>query len=384
MRIGFNAQLLVNPTRSGIEHYIYYLLESLAIIDKDNEYIIFCKSENDLPPIALKKDNFILCNSLLPLSIRGFRVLREQLFFPFHLSQKNIDIYHGTHFMLPVILYCPSVVTFHDLLLRRGLDLDTYETSNPLSKLFLNFILPYSARKAQKIISVSDSTKSDIVNELKIKPDKVVTVYHGVSKSFRRIDDRNHLEKVRSIFNLPTEYFLFVGALKPRRNLLRVIEAYSLLKKYHGVNHKFVIAGPKDERYKEVFVNIEKLGLTDDTIFIGNIDHKVLPAIYNMASFFIYPSLYDGFGFPPVEAMACGVPVITSNVSSLPEIVSDAGILVDPYNIEEMATAMWRVISDKELSEKMAKKGMERAAGFTWERCARDTLRVYNDVYHGI
>lgn len=384
MRIGFNAQLLVNPARSGIEHYIYYLLESLAIIDKDNEYIIFCKSKNDLPSIVLKKDNFVLCNSPLPLSVRGFRALREHLFFPFHISQKNIDVYHGTHFMLPSILNCPSVVTFHDFVLERGLDLDTHETSSLLSKLYLRFILPYSAEKAHRIISVSDSTKRDIVNGLNIKPDKVITIYHGISKLFRRMDDRNYLEKVRSVLGLPMEYILFVGALKPRRNLSRAIEAYSLLKKYHNVNHKFVIAGPKDERYREVFVTVERLGLTGDIIFIGNVDHKVLPAVYNMASLFIYPSLYDGFGFPPVEAMACGLPVITSNVSSLPEIVSDAGILVDPYNIEEIATAMWKVISDKELSEEMAGKGIKRAAGFTWERCARGTLKVYNDVYHSV
>lgn len=381
MRIGFNAQLLVNPVRSGIEHYIFYLLDSLAKIDNDNEYIVFCKRETDLPEVILKKNNFMPYVSSLPLAMRSVRALRENFLFPLHIFKKNIDVYHGTHFMLPLIVNCPSVVTFHDIVFIKGLDLDTYETSSWLSKVYLNLFIPRAAYKATRIISVSDSTKEDIVKELNIHPDKIVTVYHGIDESFKRIGDRNYLEKTRSIFSLPKEYILFAGALKPRRNVSRLFEAYSILKKKYKLIHQLVIAGQKDQKYKEVFSTIEKSGLDKDIMFIGNVDHRFLPAIYNMASLFIYPSLYDGFGFPPLEAMACGIPVVTSNVSSLPEIVGDAALLVDPYNIEAMAEAMWKVLNNKELSRVMAEKGIKRAAKFTWERCAKETLKIYSNVY---
>ncbi len=377
MQIGINAQLLVNRKRTGIENYIFYLIDNLAKIDDKNEYVIFCKDKNGIPVRVLSKKNFRLCTTVLPIYKRNVRIFREHLLFPIHIFRERIDVYHGLSFVLPVLSNCPSVLSFVDLLAMTC----PRDDMSYLTSMYLKLLLPITSRKAMRIISISDYTKNEGIEKLGLCEEKMVVTYLGVDESFRKITDTELLRKVRLEYGLPEKLILFVGALKPRRNVFRLVNAYALLKKRKPISHRLVITGVGGPSSKQILTTVAKLGLEKEVVFLDYVPKEVLPVIYNLADLFVYPSLYDGFGLPSLEAMACGTPVIASNVSSLPEVVGDAGLQIDPYNVEEMSEAMWRVLSDDGLRAEMCKKGMERAKSFTWEKCARETLAVYKTVY---
>jgi len=174
-------------------------------------------------------------------------------------------------------------------------------------------------------------------------------------------------------------YILYLGTLEPRKNVERLIEAFIQLKKKQ-INEKLLISGIKGWDYQSIFDKVASLGVEKEIIFSGFIPNELIPFLYNGASAFVYPSLYEGFGLPVLEAMACGVPVVTSNVSSLPEVAGDAAILINPYSVDELADGIWRILSDEELRNQCIEKGIERAKSFTWERCAMETMKAFNEV----
>jgi glycosyltransferase involved in cell wall biosynthesis len=242
------------------------------------------------------------------------------------------------------------------------------------------FITPLTLKTSDKIISVSQHTKNDLIKYFKIPEDKIKVIYEAANENYKPLKE-NEMNKIKQKYNLNYPFILYVGGLAPNKNVERLIKALYKLKK-QGIKHKLIITGVKRYKYKSIFETIDKLNLQKDVIFTGYVPDEDLPALYNAADLFVYPSLYEGFGLPPLEAMQCGTPVITSNTSSLPEVVGDAGIMVNPYNVNELANKMYEVLTNDGLKEELSKKGLERAKLFSWKKCAEEHLKVYEEVYN--
>jgi glycosyltransferase involved in cell wall biosynthesis len=225
------------------------------------------------------------------------------------------------------------------------------------------------------IISISHHTKYDMLKHFKIPEDKIKVIHLAANECYKPLKE-DEIYKINEKYSLNHPYILYVGGLEPKKNIPTLLKAFYKLKK-HDVNHKLVITGEKRWNYKSIFETIDKLNLQKEVIFTGYIPDEDLPALYNAADLFVYPSLYEGFGLPPLEAMACGTPVITSNTSSLPEVVGDAGIMVNPYDIDELTNKMYKVLTNEGLTEELSKKGLERAKLFSWKKCAEETLNTY-------
>jgi glycosyltransferase involved in cell wall biosynthesis len=241
-------------------------------------------------------------------------------------------------------------------------------------------ILPITLKISDKIIVISHHTKKDIIKHFKIPEDKIKVIHLAANENYKPLKE-NEINKVRKKYNLNYPFILYVGGLEPKKNIPTLLKALYKLKK-QGIEHKLVITGEKRWKYKSIFETMEKLNLQRDVIFTGYVPDEDLPALYNAADLFVYPSLYEGFGLPPLEAMQCGTPVITSNTSSLPEVVGDAGIMVNPYDVDELANEMYEVLTNDGLRDELSKKGLERAKLFSWKKCAEETLKVYEEVYN--
>ncbi len=365
MHIGINAHLLSlghTYRGAGINRYIYNLLLNLALADQEHQYTVFL-GDRRFPP----NPGLTLRTSWLPTTHPLVRIGWEQLVQPFVLWQEKIDLLHSLAFVTPLICPCPSVVTIYDL------SFLIFPKAFKLSKrLYLTLLTRPSARKARRIITISESTKRDAVRLLGVSSEKVDVVYCGVDKAFHPLPERE-VASFRQKRGLPEQIILFVGTIEPRKNVARLIEAYSRLRDRQV---KLVIGGARGWLYQEIFACVEELGLTDDVLFPGYIPPDELPLWYNAAELFVYPSLYEGFGLPPLEAMACGTPVIASNVSSLPEVVGEAGLTIDPMDSRGLAEAMNQVLSDRALRQSMRERGLARAGRFSWANAARETIGV--------
>lgn len=371
MHIGLNAQLLSlsgDYRAAGITWYIYNLLAHLP--PSDHRYIAFLgerKAEGLFPQVDLRFSRLPTGNPLV-------RILWEQAVLPFQLVKEGIDLIHSLAFVQPLFTSCPGVVTIYDLSF-----LLFPEGFNPWKRLYLKYMIPYSARRSRRVIALSQSTKNDLGRLFGIPEEKIEVVPCGVDPRFQPLNE-NLISQFRQRRRLPERMILFVGTIELRKNVSLLLEAYAQIKK--DIPHALVLAGARGWGADGVMARAERLGLAD-VIFAGYVEQEELPLWYNAADLLAYPSLYEGFGLPPLEAMASGTPVVTSNTSSLPEVVGDAGILVDPRNGDEIANAMLKVLHDKGLQEEMRKRGLERAKRFTWQGAAEETVRVYEEVMRG-
>ena len=289
----------------------------------------------------------------------------------------EVDVLHVTDYLIPQVRKAKLVVTIHDI---TPLLLPQYH--NRYTRTYIRNKLLSIGERADRIIAVSENTKRDIMHSLSIPESKIKVIYEAIDKSYHPIEDIKFLNRIRKRYTLPDKFILHVGTIEPRKNITRLIKAFSTLKKMKSLKHKLVIAGQKGWRYSDIFREVKDLDLEGEVIFIGYVSEEDLPGLYNAAQVFVYPSLYEGFGLAPLEAMACGTPVICSHTSSLPEVVGDVAILVDPYNIDEMARAIGEVLTDEGLRQEMGAKGLKRASLFSWEKTARETLSVYRDLYN--
>jgi glycosyltransferase involved in cell wall biosynthesis len=266
------------------------------------------------------------------------------------------------------------VLTIHDLIF-----LLFPEYHLPLNKWFLNSFVPLFIRRADAIIAVSKCTKGDLIRYYSVPSEKIKVIYEGVDARFQPVTEPDALARVRAIYGLPERFILYVGTIEPRKNLSTLLEAYKLLRE-EGLEHRLVIVGRKGWLYKGFFQRLRELGLEGEVIFPGFVPDGDLPALYSAADLFVFPSLYEGFGLPVLEAMACGTPVIASNSSSLPEVIEDAGIMVDPLDVGALLRAIELILRDERMRREMRARGLEQAAKFSWERAARETLEVYRSV----
>jgi glycosyltransferase involved in cell wall biosynthesis len=372
MHIGLNAHLL-SLSRSyraaGINWYIYNLLRHLPNVGDQHHYTAFLGDKGArqaFPELETKTTS-------LPTVNPAVRIFWEQTVQPLQLLKEGMDLFHSLAFVQPVLLPCPGIVTIYDLSF-----ILFPEYLHPMRRLYLRWGTGYSVRRAQRIIAISSSTKRDIVELLGITEGKVDVVPCGVDEDFQPLEDQV-LADFRRKRHLPGQMILFVGTIEPRKNLIALLRGYALLRE-RVQPPLLVIGGAQGWYHQEVFSAVEKLGLREDVIFPGYIPREELPHWYNAADLFIYPSLYEGFGLPPLEAMACGTPVITSNLSSLPEVVGEAGILVNPDSVEEIAEAMHRVLTDNNLQAEMSGKGLNRAREFSWKKAAQGTVKAYEQA----
>lgn len=370
MHVGLNAQLLSSARShraAGINWYIYNLLRHLPGADDQHRYTVFL-GDRDAAQAFRDLETRI---TSLPTTRPAVRILWEQTLQPVQLVREGVDLLHSLAFVQPVFLPCPGIVTIYDLSF-----ILFPERLHPLRRLYLRWGTGRSAGEARRIIAISHSTKQDIVRLLAVAEGKVDVVPCGVDKDFQPIENPQLLDDFRRKRRLPQQIMLFVGTIEPRKNLVSLLEAYSLLRQKMQPP-PLVIGGPRGWHHQEVFAAVEELDLLDSVMFPGYISREELPLWYSAAHCFVYPSLYEGFGLPPLEAMACGTPVITSNASSLPEVVGDAGMLVSPSNAEEIADAMHRLLTDDDLRLEMSEKGLSRSQEFSWRRAAQLTVEAY-------
>jgi glycosyltransferase involved in cell wall biosynthesis len=251
-------------------------------------------------------------------------------------------------------------------------------TSTKADALLYRVWLPIVIARVDRVITISETSRADIIRFLHVSPERIRIVHRCPNTAYSP-QDSGRTDSMRSRHGLPPRYLLFVGSVEKRKNLSRLLRACDILWR-GGEKRPLVIAGARRWMYSDIMRTVEELGLHDRTIFTGFIPEEDLPALYRGADLFVFPSLYEGFGLPPLEAMACGTPVVCSNAASLPEVVGDAAVMVDPYDVEGLADAIHRVLGDAGLRAEMREKGLARASQFTWERAARETIQVYREV----
>ncbi len=284
----------------------------------------------------------------------------------------GVDVVHCTEHLLVPLARVPEVLTIHDVVY-----LTHPEWHLPWNRRFLSLAMPIFVRRAQAIIAVSDYTKREVLSLLHADPARVHTVYEGVDERFQPVRDPAALAGVRARYRLQEPFILFLGAIEPRKNLPTLMRAFAALCREPGFHHQLAIAGGKGWLYDEVFATAERLGLGERLIFPGYIPDEDLPALYSAADVYAHPAHFEGFGLPPLEAMACGTPVIASDATSLPEIVGDAGLLAPPHDEQAWADALRRLSADRALRERLAAAGLKQAKRFTWQEAARRTVEVY-------
>jgi glycosyltransferase involved in cell wall biosynthesis len=338
--------------------------------------LIHGQKNKEIIGIVMEKTGFediIIPYPKIPLG----KLIQKMFLIPLYIKKNNPDVIHDTYHFAPFLFLkkFKKVITVYDI------TPILYPETHKISRIFMHkyFFSPI-LKSSDKIISISENTKRDIIKHFKIPEDKIKVIPLAANENFRKLDE-NETSKIKSKYNINFPFILYVGTLEPRKNIPNLLNAFYKIKKQQGIAHKLVIAGGKGWKYNEIFETIEKLNLQNDVIFTGYVPDEDLPGLYNAADLFVYPSLYEGFGLPPLEAMQCGTPVITSNTSSLPEVVGDAGIMVNPHDIGELANKMYEVLTNKDLRKELSKKGIERAKLFSWKKCAEETLKVYEEVY---
>lgn len=378
MHIAINAKPLNEELKVGVATYTLNLLKSLAKVDLKNKYTIYGVR---LAPeeLVIENDNFKIKNMPDLLRLRSFWYSWYPWYytaFSLQLSLDKPNIFFSPYPSLPLYCPCPKVAVVHDLsflVVRNSFKIH--------SQIILKKQLLHIVRRASKIIAVSESTKKDLIKFVKASPENVAVIYEGYdTDAYKPQFDTDEVKALVQRYGIDSRYVLYVGTLEPRKNIPRLIEAFASLKKQGGIEHKLVVTGKKGWLYNNIFLTVTRTGLDNEVIFTDYVPDQDLPLLISGADLFVYPSLYEGFGLPPLEAMACGTPVITSNLSSLPEVVGDAGILVDPYSVDEIAEAIHQVLSNARLREQMQRKGLDRARMFSWEKTAQETLKVLEAV----
>ncbi len=355
-------------TYTGIGRYIQNLAVNLPAVSPKDDFTVLL-GEKTVPLPELQNLRTIKPSRNIPVYSMG-----EQAFLPFEMKNTGADILHYPSFNMPVVNFKPSVVTIHDLIYY----LNPAACPNRGAYVYARVMFKLVVRSARKIITVSEYSKKDVVAHLGVDPAKVTAIPNGVGEMFKPVMDDKRRTEVRDKYGIKGDYLLYVGSHQPRKNLVRLIEAFSRLK--NAGDCTLVLTGKVEARRAEVYSSVERFGVTGRVQFIGEAGEADLPVLYSMARVFVFPSLFEGFGLPPLEAFACGTPVVSSNVTSLPEVIGDAGIMVDPTDTGAIAEAIDRVLGSATLATEMREKGLKRAALFSWAACAEATLKVYREA----
>lgn len=366
MKIAFDGTTLT-PGRTGVGYYTEHLLQHLAReVEATGDEIVVVSNQpvetgQPLPPHVR-----VHAGHRFPVRIGWMQMRAARA-----LTALNPDVAHFTNGMIPFASPVSTIVTIHDMSLR------LYPRCHPVRRLLLNRpLMRVAITQAAAIVTVSQSARRDLLRLHGVPPDRVSVVHEAASPAFRPIADRDRLDVVRARHGLPARFILYVGAIEPRKNLSRLVDAFAAARA-RGVPHHLVCVGPYGWSSRGLAGRIERLGLNEVVHFTGYVPFEDLPGIYNLAEFFVFPSLYEGFGLPVVEAMASGLPVITSNTSSLGEIAAGAAETIDPTDTEALTDAIVRLAASPELRRDLSRRGLQRSRFFSWTQTAREMLAVY-------
>lgn len=374
MRIGIQAYLWSRAgsyRQSGVSTYIRHLVRGQASAAGGDEILVYLPSTDPVPDVPLGPHLRVRV-SPIPLGHPLVRLGWEHSGFPFTLWRDRVDLLHATMNVAPWWTPCPVVVTIHDLAYLR------YPHVHPRGRrIYLSAFTRFTVRRARAVIAVSEYTRGEIGRLLRVPDERTHVIYEGVDADFCPLP-QDQVEAFRRRRGLPEHYLLYVGNLEPRKNLVRLVQAYAGLADKGGT--RLVLAGARGWGYGDLFQAVDQLGLSGRVLFPGFVPREELPLWYNGAQAFVYPSLYEGFGLPPLEAMACGIPVIVSTAASLPEVVGEAGLQVPPEDVQALTAALQRLLTDKDLKASLVERGLAQAQRFTWERMARETANLYRRV----
>ncbi|MCU1286041.1 MAG: group 1 glycosyl transferase [Acidobacteriales bacterium] len=366
MRIAFDLRRIKNP---GIGRYMKCLVEEVVLQAPQNDYLLI------LPPDAEETFSVADRNTTILTSTMKYYSIQEQIQLPGILRRHKIDLLHSPHFMMPLLRPCPCVVTIHDVIYLACKE-DLY---SQLGRLYYRGMMSASLRLADRVITDSEFSRGEIVRYLHADPSKIEVIYPGVAKGIRQVADASRLRAVRSKYGISGQFILYTGIYKPRKNhagLLRAFQRFLIT----GGSGQLVIAGPMNEGGSILKGLALDLGIEKQVVFAGFVDDLDLPALYSAAHVYACPSLYEGFGFTVLEAMACDVPVVCSTAASLPEVVTQAAIYADPRNPEEFAQALHRVSFDSDLRRQLIENGRNNFQRFKWETAAKQTLAIYEEA----
>jgi len=369
MRIGIDARL-VYYSQAGIGQYILNLVKWLGEIDSANEYVLL-QSRKDHTTI-IKQANFRRASLWTPSHHRF-----EQHALPAEIVRQGLDLLHSPDFIPPFRASCRTIITVHDLAFLLYPQFLTQESARYYGQ------IDQAVRRADHIIADSKNTRQDILSLLGAPADKVSVVYLAANPVYRPIPLDQARQRAADKFGLEGDFILFVSTIEPRKNLATLLRAYRQLLDAYKLDVELALVGGQGWLYEEIPSLVKDLRLTDKAHFLGRVPDKDLLHLYNAAGVLVHPAIYEGFGLPPLEAMACGTPVIVSNTSSLPEVIGDAGLLIEPENVDAWAVALWRVFTDDTLRDELAQKALARSGYFSWERTARQTLDIYRQVVDG-
>ena len=370
MRVALDAIPLV-AAKTGIGHYTDALAEALARIHTDHQYTLLSPFDFPFPVTAATPSNL----SKVFLPVRSVFRRWWLVGLPALLQVSPFDLFHGTNYCIPVFAPCPTVVTVHDLsLFRRS---QTHEDDNVRRG---KRRIPLMIRRASMIIAPSEWTRGEVIEHFGIDPQRVRVIQEGARREMKPLP-ASESEGVLRRHAIDGPYLLYVGTIEPRKNLPVLLRAYDELLRTTPHRPRLVLCGGNGWKYDEVYRLVEELKLGEMVRFLGYVADEDLPALYSAAECFLYPSVYEGFGLPPLEAMACGTPVITSNASSLPEVVGEGGLMHDPEDVRALTIGMARVLGEADLRRHLREVGQSRAELFSWDRAARETQALYDEVF---
>ena len=367
MRIAIDARKLHD---FGIGTYIRNLLKYLAVLDRETEFILLCRPQ-DVKAIESLGANF----QAVPESSKPYSV-SEQFAVPARLLTQNVSLFHAPHYVLPPLVPCKAVVTIHDCI---HLMFPEY-LPNRLAYAYARATLWTATRRAERIFTVSETSKADILRFCDVPADRIVVIHNAIDERFATPPSDDSVQRVRERYRLDGPFALYVGNIKPHKNLERLIDAFDLVRRGGFERLELLIIGDQISKYPRLRRAVDRHKLHKHVRFLGFVPDDTLAALYRLATVFVFPSLYEGFGLPPLEAMASGTPVVTSNRSSLPEVAGDAAVLVDPYSAASIAEGIQQVLSDPQLRQTLAARGLARAREFSWESSIRRIHEVYMDV----
>jgi glycosyltransferase involved in cell wall biosynthesis len=368
LRIAIDAHS-IGTGLGGNESYAVNLIEALAEIDSVNDYTLYVTRDEAVARFRNRWPNFRV-RSTLPHT----PLIRIPLTLSAELRRHPVDVLH-VQFTSPPFAPCPVVVSIHDLSFEH-----LPETFNRRSRAQLRFTVRRSARRAKRVLALSEHARHDIISTYRISPELVTTIPIAAPTRFRPVEDANELQRVRQTYGINGDYILSVGSIQPRKNLARLLSAYERLRRTRPNSSlpQLVLVGKRAWLYRETLKAIEEIG--PGVIVTGYVPETDLPPLYSGALCFVYPSFFEGFGLPPLEAMKCGTPVITGDRTSLPEVVGDAGVLFNPFDIDAIASAIATVVDDSSLRSRLRVKSLDRARIFDWRETAKRTLEVYKQA----
>lgn len=373
MRIGIDARFYSSAS-TGIGRYVYELIDNVLRLDDHNHYVLFFNHPHfdEFKPKRQGVEKI--------LAASPHYSWREQWHFCRVLKHAKLDLMHFTHFNAPILYRDPSIVTIHDLTLHKypGNKMDSF-----WQRLGYEWSIHSITRRAKKIIAVSKHTKNDIIELLRAKKEKIVVIHEGVAPQFHPIADKNVVSEFCKRMGFTKPYILYTGVWRSHKNLVNLIKAFALLKNHYHFEGFLVITGKEDPWYPEVKQTVASEHLEGEVRFTGLVPEEDLVLLYNGALLYVLPSLYEGFGLPALEAMACGVPVCAARSSSLPEICGEGNaVFFDPNNVSDIASKISSVYNNHQKILELQNRGLKRAKGFSWEKMARETLKLYNEILY--